>query len=160
MDVEEQIGKSKQKALKSILDTEIPRGEPCVVFCKFTADLLSVREIAAKLKLRYKELSGAHKEIEKGQYPSNCDIFGVQIQTGGLGINLTTSAYCIFYSIGYSLGEHQQCRDRLHRGGQTRQVLYINLIAKNTIDVTIHDAISQKKEIVDAILEKIRKNID
>jgi len=157
---EERIGTSKQKALAEILSDEVPRGEPVVVFCKFTKDLLSVRETAAKLKLRYKELSGAHKEIEQGQYPHDCDILGVQVRTGGLGINLTKSAYCIFYSIGYSLAEYVQCRDRLHRGGQTRQVLYINLIAKGTIDTIIHDAISQKREIVDAILEKIRKDIN
>ena len=157
---EEMVGCSKQKALSGVLSDEIPRGEPCVVFCKFTSDLAAVRQISAKLGLRYKELSGAHKQLEQGQYPRDCDILGVQVRTGGLGVNLVKSAYCIFYSIGYSLAEYLQCRDRLHRGGQSRQVLYINLIAKGTIDTIIHDAISQKKEIVDAILEKIRKNID
>ena len=160
MGIEEFVGESKRKALTDILRDEIPPGEPCVVFCKFTSDLAFVRQISTKLGLKYKELSGAHKQLEKGQYPANTDILGVQVRTGGLGVNLVKSAYCIFYSIGYSLAEYLQCRDRLHRGGQSRQVLYINLIAKDTIDVIIHDAISQKKEIVDAILEKIRKDIN
>lgn len=157
---ERKIGNEKEKALKDILENEIPRRDPVVVFCKFTKDLRSVEKLALDLGLRYKELSGARKELERGQYPNRCDVLGVQVQSGGLGVNLVKSAYCIFYSLGYSLAEYLQCKDRLHRGGQSRHVLYIHLLARGTIDELVHEAIMEKKEIVDDILEKIRKTTE
>jgi len=157
--VEERIGYSKANLLRKILSQEIPEGEPVCVFCKYTKDLATVKRITESLELRYKEVSGKRKDLERSKYPSNCDVLGLQVQSGGLGVQLQKSAYCIFYSIGRSLGEHIQCKDRLHRGGQTRQVMYIYLIAKDSIDEVIKDAIDAKKEFTDAIYEKIRQII-
>ena len=155
--IEEIIGRSKANTLKKVLRDEIPRNEPVCVFCKYRKDLETVRQTSEELKLRYKEVSGSHKDLERGQYPSDCDILGVQVQSGGLGVNLVKSAYCIYYSLGQSLGQYLQCRDRLHRGGQTRQIMYIHLVAKKTIDEVIYQAIEEKKEFVDEILKQIKK---
>ena len=157
---EETVGNEKREALKEVLSTEIPRGEPVVVLCRFTKDLEAVEAVTHELKLSYKELSGNRKELDGAQYPDGCDVLGVQVQSGSLGINLSRSGFCIFYSVGYSLAEFLQSKDRMFKPDANSKILYIHLLAKDTIDEMVYQIILEKKEIVDGILEKIRQDIN
>jgi len=64
---------------------------------------------------------------------------------GGLGINLTAADYVIYYSNSFDLEHRLQSEDRAHRIGQNRNVVYIDLIAENTIDEHVLQALKQKQ---------------
>jgi SNF2 family DNA or RNA helicase len=130
---------------------------PCVVFCRFTPDLAAVREAAKKLERAYGEVSGARKDLSSdATMPEEIDVMGVQIQSGGVGIDLTRASVVIDYSVGFSLGDYLQSRSRVHRPGQTRKVTYIQLVTPGTVDEKVYAALAAREDVVESILRSKR----
>jgi len=150
---------TKEKLLQETFEGIDP-SEKIVVFCKFKHDLAVVERISHSMDRRYGELSGTTSDIEGGQFPPDKDILGVQIQAGGIGVNLVLARYAIFFSTGYSLSDYLQATARVHRGGQDRAVTLIHLICKDSVDEKIYQAIEDKKKVVDAILDAIKRGED
>ena len=74
------------------------------------------------------------------------------VQTAGRGITLTAAQTVIYYSNNYSLEMRQQSEDRAHRHGQTNKVTYIDLVARDTLDEKIIQALLAKRNIANEIL--------
>jgi len=146
-----EIDTSKSKVLEDVL-TDIGK-EPVVVFTRFTHDLDVVHRIAAKVGVPSYEVSGRRKDLSEW----NEGVLAVQIQAGGLGLDLTRARYAIYYSLGFSLGDYSQSMARLHRPGQTHPVEYIHLLASGTIDETVMDALARRAAVIDHILEEVRR---
>jgi len=72
-------------------------------------------------------------------------------QTGGYGITLTAASTVVYYSNNYDLEKRIQSEDRAHRIGQKNKVLYIDLVAKGTIDVKIIRSLRNKVNIAKEI---------
>lgn len=143
------IGNAKEQALSDILKD---LDEPVVVFCRFRHDLLTVETVAEVLRRPYRELSGRRKNLEQWQGEEAPSILGVQIQSGGLGVDLTRARVAIYYSMGFSLGDYLQSRDRIHRPGQGRNVLYLHLVATGTIDEVVYKALAKRQDVVNQVL--------
>ena len=71
--------------------------------------------------------------------------------TGGMGINLTKAERVIYYANDYTLINRLQSEDRAHRAGQKNKVTYYDIIANNTIDISILNVLLGKKNIADII---------
>ena len=145
-----EVDDSKARALNDILDG-LPVREPVVVFARFQNDLDRIAGVAGKLKRPHYEISGRVKNLE--EWRENGGVLAVQIQAGGLGLDLTASRYCVYYSLGFSLGDYLQSIARLHRPGQTSMVDYIHLTAADSIDGIITGALADKEDVVQRILE-------
>lgn len=146
----------KADALEEILGG-VDQDEPVIVFCRFRYDLLAIERIAAKLKRRYAEVSGRRKELtQDSKLPEGVTMLGVQIQSGGVGVDLSRSAMCVFYSLGYSLSDYQQALARLHRPGQKRNVRFIHLVAEKTVDEQVYESLEAKANIVEAVMAALR----
>jgi SNF2 family DNA or RNA helicase len=148
-----QIDTSRAELLEEILE-EIGAEEPVVVFCRFRTDLTVVHNAAKNLGYSSSELSGQINTLAQWQ-DGETQVLAVQIQSGGVGIDLTRARYAIYYSLDFSLGNYEQSLARLHRPGQTRSVTYIHLIAEGTIDRKIRRAMAQKKDAVEVILAEL-----
>jgi SNF2 family DNA or RNA helicase len=72
-------------------------------------------------------------------------------QTGGYGITLTAASTVIYYSNNYDLEKRIQSEDRAHRIGQKNKVLYIDLVAKGTVDEKIIRSLRSKVNIAKEI---------
>jgi SNF2 family DNA or RNA helicase len=133
-----------------------PAGEPFVVFCRFTSDILAVRSAANAANRTVSELSGSRNELADWQ-AGKTSVLIAQIQSGGIGIDLTRAAYACFYSLGYSLAEYEQAVARLHRPGQERRTVIYHLTAtangRSTVDGRVYEALRERKEVVDAIID-------
>src|SRR5699024_5484240 len=82
------------------------------------------------------------------------DVIGVQSAAGGEGLNdLVRARYCVYDSLGHSLGQHEQSRARMHRPGQKSNVVYYHLVARNTIDETVYAALERRQNVIEAILQ-------
>ena len=79
-------------------------------------------------------------------------MLAVQIQAGGVGIDLTRTRYCIYYSLSFNLGDYLQSLARVHRPGQNHNVRYIHLLASETIDIRVHKALQKRQNIIEEIL--------
>ncbi len=143
------VSTAKQDALQELLEDT---NEPIVVFCRFRADLDSVHRAASNSGRQSLELSGVRNELEEWQRSPAPIVLAVQIQAGGVGIDLTKARIAVYFSLGYSLGEYLQSRKRTHRPGQDRKCLYIHLVASHTIDQKIYKALERRQDVIRAIL--------
>ena len=90
--------------------------------------------------------------IRKFQDPeSKIRFFIGNTQTGGYGITLTEASTVIYYSNNYDLEKRIQSEDRAHRIGQKNKVLYIDLVAKGTVDEKIIQSLRNKVNIAKEI---------
>jgi len=147
------IGKSKQDLLHDLLE-DIPSDEPVVVFARFKADLDAVQQTAKNLKRSYGEISGrTHDKAlwDKG----GIQILGVNVKSGE-GINLTRASYGIFYSIGYSNGEFEQCVGRLRRPGMRKFAYFYHLAARDTVDLAVYRALKTKQNAREEVVKYLK----
>ena len=124
---------------------------------------LSVGEIIQKIIKEYGEDSYVHYYgltsqedrqdfIRKFQNNPKCRFLIGTPQTGGYGITLTQANTVIYYSNGYDLEKRLQSEDRAHRIGQKKNVTYIDLIAEDTVDEKIVEALRKKINIASEVL--------
>ena len=122
-----------------------------VVFARFQNDLDVIARLAQKMKRPHFEISGRVKNLD--EWNERGGVLAVQIQAGGLGLDLTAARYCVYYSLGFNLGDYLQSIARLHRPGQTSLVDYIHLVASESIDEIIVEALAAKEDVINRILE-------
>lgn len=149
------IDTEKTTELADVVES-ISKDEPIVVFCRFRHDLDTVRLVAKHHGRASFELSGRENTLKEWQADTTGSVIAVQIQAGGIGVDLTRSSTTVFYSVGFSLADYQQATARVDRPGQTRPVTLINLLATNTVDEAIFGTIEKKGDVVEGVLEYLR----
>lgn len=78
---------------------------------------------------------------------------------GSRGITLHRASTAIYFERSYSLETRLQSEDRIHRIGQSRRCLYIDLITPDTIDQTILEKLKMKQDLSDKVLGDWRQLI-
>ena len=150
------LGNEKQAALEELLES-IGAHEKVVVFGRFHHDLDRIRETAAKLERPYGEISGRRADgLRPGRddprMNPNISVCGVQLQAGGVGIDLTEARYAIYYAMDFNLGDHLQSRKRVHRPGQERETFYLYLEAEGTVDEIVRQALTSRHGVISAVI--------
>lgn len=149
---------AKRRALEDRLG-DLHSTEPVVVFCRFRSDLEEVAAAARELGREYAEVSGLRKDLERWQ-AGDAVILGVQIQSGGLGIDCSRAAFAFYYSLGFSLGDYEQSLARLRRPGQTRMVRYYHLVATGTVDEQVYAALRERRDVIESVMERLTNKME
>jgi len=77
--------------------------------------------------------------------------------SAGHGLNLQHGgAVTVWYGLNWSLELYQQFNGRLHRQGQKRCVRVIHLVAEGTIDEKVMQAIENKAETQEALMQALK----
>ena len=127
--------------------------EPVVIFTRFVPDLDALAELAEAAGLRYGEVSGRRSDLTSdATMPEDVDLLGVQMQSGGTGIDLTRAAIGGFFSLGYSLSDYLQARARILRPGQTRPVRFLHWLVEETNDIEVYAALEARQDVIAAVL--------
>jgi SNF2 family DNA or RNA helicase len=133
---------------------EIP--EKAIIWCRFKQNIRAVSRLLDKMNVRhvtyYSETENKIEAEKDFREDPTCRILIGQPQSGGYGLNFTAASVVIYYSMGYSLTERLQSEDRVHRIGQTNKVTYVDIVAENTIDEAILEAVGKKKDILDYVM--------
>ena len=149
---------SKAATLADMLE-DLPAGTPVVIFCRFRSDIMACIEVCKSLGRTYGELSGGANDLAAFQHGTTQTLI-TQIQSGGIGVDMSMASYAFFYSLGYSLSEYEQAVARLHRPGQTNHTHIYHLVAtqngRQTVDGRVYEALSERKEVVNVILDGYR----
>jgi SNF2 family DNA or RNA helicase len=146
----------KARAIEEWL-SDLPQREPVAVFCRFRHDLDQMRALCSRVGREYAELSGREKTLAEWQRGER-DLLAVQIQAGGVGVDLTRCGdkpcrYVAYMSLGFSLGDYEQSLARVRRPGQTSDcVRYYHLVASGTVDEAVYGALRRKADVVEAVL--------
>jgi SNF2 family DNA or RNA helicase len=146
---------SKAELLLELLEDFDPR-EPIVIVARFTKDIMNIKRMVESTGRTCGMLDGEHNDLLEWKC-GNFDVLAMQIQSGKEGIDLTRSRYAIIYSIGFSLGDYLQMRRRFRRPGQTRNVVYLHLIAKKTIDAKIMKVLNLREQQIENVLSTDRE---
>lgn len=70
---------------------------------------------------------------------------------GATGLTLTAAKTVIYYSNSFKLIDRLQSEDRAHRIGQTNNVLYIDLVAEDSVDEKVAEALRNKFNVASQI---------
>jgi SNF2 family DNA or RNA helicase len=155
---------SKGELLRDLLE-DLPAEEPVVVFCRFRPDLALVHHIARSLRRRSGEISGQASEVTgdrddlaafRRAGPDDPVILAVQLQSGGVGIDLTRARYAVYFSLGFNLADYLQSRARLYRAGQTRPVMFYHLFVRNTVDAMVARALERRQNLIEETLKELK----
>lgn len=162
--VEHLVDKSKLDTLKDLI-TGID--EPIVIFTRFRAEVRQIREMIEALpkegerERKVAQLTGGVDERDMFQ-SGEAEIIIVNLQAGGAGVNeLVRARYGIYYSTGYSSGDYEQSLWRIRRPGSdvAKTVFYYHIVARNTLDEVIAEAIQKKMDLVESVLRDFSKDV-
>ena len=132
-----------------------------IVWTTFKNDIKIVEKICKQLGIKYcllsGELSGRDKERNIREFSSDDEtrVIIANRKAGGIGINLCQAKYSINYSRNFSLEDELQSEARNYRGGSEKfdSIIKIDMVAKDTIDEEIQQALENKQTISDVILD-------
>lgn len=158
------LGSEKAGLLADTLEDLLPHDRPIVVFGVFHHDLDCIAGVADNLGLRYGELSGRRRDGLAGDstIADGLDLVGVQMQSGGVGVDFTKACIAIYYSIDFNLGNVEQSFARLDRPGQTTPVTFIHLVTTTplggiTVDGITYKALGERKALNEAVITALKE---
>ena len=97
--------------------------------------------------------------IDKFQNNNSCKVIVGTSGAMGTGLNLYAGSVIIFIDHPWNRALYDQCVDRCHRIGQTKNITIYNIMAKNTIDERVWEIVNTKGALSDAIIDgKITNN--
>lgn len=162
----QQVSTAKLDALSDIITDYVVEGKKkLVIFARFLSEVHAIEELCAKVLpagMKAVSIYGAIKKEDRGDIikqfqedPETVIILG-QIDTLGVGVTLTAASTCIYYSKTYNYATYEQSLSRIHRIGQTEKCTYIDLIAENTVDEKISEALAEKEDLATMIVDNWR----
>jgi SNF2 family DNA or RNA helicase len=135
-----------------------------IVWCRFIEE---INQVCARLRqagighgMLRGDVAGKDRQAIIDQFNTDpgVKVFVGQIQTGGLGIELTAADYAVFFSNTYSFSNRVQAESRCHRSGSEihDKITYIDLVCPGTIDELILSAIHRKGDIAAEIMADVK----
>lgn len=154
------------KVLREVIES-IPPTAKIIIWAVFKQNYHDVRMLLEAMNIEYVEL---HGEVDAADRQNNVDNFnhaGGSVRvllghpgSGGIGVNLTSASYCIFYTRGFSLENDLQAEARNHRGGSEIHptITRIDIVARGTIDEVVLCALRDKNDVQEAVLTHMGRN--
>lgn len=162
-DASQQVSLAKLEALEEIIDDCLDAGKKVVVFARFIPEINAICKMLRSNHIRYSHIYGAvkdrSKQVEQFQTDPQTKVFVGQLQTTGMGLTLTAGSVCVYYSLDFSYANYQQSMARVRRIGQTKRVVYIHLVCKDTIDEKVMSALKQKADVSKLLVDDYKKII-
>lgn len=146
-------------ALWELLEDILP--SKVIIWACFSGNYKQIRALLDKHEIAYAQLTGETKdkqaEISAFSNSKTCNVMLANQAAAGLGVNLVAASYMIYFSRNFSLEQELQSEARCHRGGSEihAKITRYDLIAKDTIDELILEALSNKLKTSEDILNFI-----
>lgn len=124
---------------------------PTIIYAKYSQEIDDIRGI---LKDQCVTFDGRTSDADRAnalqwfQKDRTRQFFVAKPSAAGEGLTLHTAKCVIYYSNSFSLRERLQSEDRAHRAGMSGEpVLYIDLLARDTIDEYVLEALRNKRNL-------------
>ncbi len=129
-----------------------------MIFYNFQHDLERIQRELKRLKLRVGVLKDS-KDIAKWNN-RELDILLAHPASAAYGLNLQDGGHhIVWFGLNWSLELYQQANARLYRQGQKDTVFIHNLITADCRDEDVIDALENKNESQEALLESLKARI-
>lgn len=146
-----QIHDRKLEKLEDII--EAANGKPVLIAYWFKHDLLRIQN-------RFKvEVLTSSDSIKKWN-GRKIQIAAIHPASAGHGLNLQAGgSTLVWFGLTWSLELYQQTNARLYRQGQTDTVIIHHLIAKETMDERVMDALNKKNNTQSALIDAVKATL-
>lgn len=147
------VHERKLDALEDIL--EAANGQPVLVAYWYRHDL-------QRIKQRFTQARELKTSVDitawnRGEIP----LALVHPASAGHGLNLQEGGHLlVWFSLTWSLELYQQTNARLYRQGQTAPVTITHLVAENTIDASVLQALERKDVTQASLIDAVRTELD
>lgn len=131
---------AKLRALDSILEELVTRrAEKVVIWSFFKASLDAIADRYGSMGVvrydgRVTEVSQRRQAVRRFQEDSATRVFLGNPAAAGAGLTLHAARYAIYESFSNQTAHYLQSLDRIHRRGQSRDVRYLILLCRDTIE--------------------------
>ena len=122
-----------------------------IVWAKFSQEIDDIAKLLTEMGVSYAVYDGRtspedrqryKEEFQAGKY----EVFLAKQTAAARGLTLTAATTVIYFSNPFSLSLRKQSEDRAHRIGQHHPVLYIDLVARDTVDEHIITILCEKRD--------------
>lgn len=151
-----ELHESKLEALREIV--EASQGKPVLVFYNFQHDRERIFARFGKSKIRIGELKSPdtvtrwnNREMDMLLAHPASAAYGLNLQAGGSTI--------VWFGLNWSLELYQQANARLHRQGQTENVIIHHLVTAGGMDERVMEALKDKGATQESILGVLKARI-
>ena len=131
-------------------------GHRTLVFSQFTRFLGSARDRLERAGITCAYLDGTTRDrrrVVEDFRTGTAPVFLISLKAGGFGLNLTEADYCIVLDPWWNPATEAQAVDRVHRIGQTRNVMVYRLVARGTIEEKVMALQARKAELFAGVLD-------
>ena len=155
---------SKIKFLKEIIQSRSQQ-DKIIVWCYYRNNYNMTARALKECGIDHTLLAGGmtykkrNQAIERFKYDPHCRVLVANPKSGGEGLNLTLARICVYFSYDYNYKDDHQSAGRNYRVGSDihDNIVRINLISKGTIDEEIRDNINNKHQLVNKVVEYIKR---
>lgn len=152
------------EALLEVLDATPGK---VIVWARFRRDVELVRAALDAQGIGTVEYHGGTPDQERAANvreflrPGGARVFLSNPQAGGTGLNLQGECrHAIYYSNSFNAIDRWQSEDRIHRIGTRGAIVYVDLVAKGSVDSAILANLRRKQGISEMALGDIRSMLD
>ena len=149
------VPSTKLDALLELLEDVVAEGHRTLIFSQFTGYLAKARSRLDAAGISYSYLDGKTRSRAKvidGFKNGTDSVFLISLKAGGFGLNLTEADYCILLDPWWNPATEAQAVDRVHRIGQTKNVMVYRLVAKDTIEEKVMALKAVKAKLFDSVM--------
>lgn len=146
-----QIHDRKLEKLEDIIEST--NGKPVLIAYWFKHDLQRIQQ---RFKVEVLSSSESIKKWNDGKV----SIAAIHPASAGHGLNLQAGgSTLVWFGLTWSLELYQQTNARLYRQGQTDTVIIHHLIAKDTMDERVMDALNKKNNTQSALIDAVKATL-
>ena len=143
--------------LLEIIDTS--NGKPVLVFYNFKHDKERIIKVLAKRGIKDYQGLDTSEDI-KNWNEGKIQVALLHPASAGHGLNLQYGGnIIIWFGLNWSLELYQQANARLYRQGQKESVIIHHLVAKNTVDEDVMQALENKDVNQEKLLEAVKARL-
>ena len=118
--------------------------EKSLIFCHFRKEMNIIHDTLEKRGVRCVQINGSKSTEERNQHieeftTSNCNVMIIQIEAGGVGLNLQSASHVFITSPSWNPSSELQAVGRCYRTGQTKEVNVYRLCASGECQYPLMD---------------------
>ncbi|ARF67232.1 DEAD/DEAH box helicase [Paenibacillus larvae subsp. pulvifaciens] len=153
-----EIHEAKLDALEDIV--EAANGKPVLVFYNYKHSLQRIQQRFPQARTLRKGKEGVQDITDWNM--NKIPLLLLHPKSAGHGLNLQESncQTVIWFDQIWSLEEFQQANARVHRQGQTRKIVVMQLVAEGTMDEEVVEAIDKKATGQEELMQAVKARIE
>jgi SWI/SNF-related matrix-associated actin-dependent regulator of chromatin subfamily A-like protein 1 len=150
------LSKAKTTSTIDFVEGAVAQGEKVIVFCSFEEPARTIADHfgeAAVLLTGSTPAAERQSLVDRFQEDEGVRVFVANLVAGGVGITLTAGSQVVFNDLDWVPANHWQAEDRAYRIGQTRTVNVTYMVAENTVDEFVRNALTVKGALIESVIE-------